>query len=85
MTRPAGSGHTPPRSVRVPDDVWQAAKAEAERRGYILVSPYVRGQLGVWGLGEREALGVLDAIRQSYSIDPDRLFEVLLDWLAPRR
>jgi hypothetical protein len=25
--------HTPPRTVRVPDAVWQAARAEAARRG----------------------------------------------------
>ena len=25
--------HTPPRSVRIPDDVWQAAKDAAERKG----------------------------------------------------
>lgn len=25
--------HTPPRTVRVPQDVWDAARAEAERRG----------------------------------------------------
>ena len=42
MTRPAGSGHTPPRSVRVPDDVWQAAKAEAERRGETVTDAVVR-------------------------------------------
>ena len=42
MTRPAGSGHTPPLSVRVPDDVWQAAKAEAERRGETVTDAIVR-------------------------------------------
>lgn len=25
--------HTPPRSIRVPDDEWEAAKARAEARG----------------------------------------------------
>lgn len=25
--------HTPPRSIRVPDEVWLTAKAEAQRRG----------------------------------------------------
>lgn len=25
--------HTPPRTVRVPDDLWQAAKATAEKQG----------------------------------------------------
>ena len=25
--------HTPPRTIRIPDDEWQAAKAAAERRG----------------------------------------------------
>lgn len=25
--------HTPPRTIRVPDAVWKAARAEAERRG----------------------------------------------------
>lgn len=34
--------HTPPRSVRVPDEVWQAAKAEAERRGETVSDAIVR-------------------------------------------
>ena len=34
--------HTPPRSVRVPDDVWAAAKAEAERRGETVTDAVVR-------------------------------------------
>ena len=25
--------HTPPRSIRVPDDLWDSAKEEAARRG----------------------------------------------------
>jgi macrodomain Ter protein organizer (MatP/YcbG family) len=34
--------HTPPRSVRVPDDVWQSAKDEAERRGETVTDAIVR-------------------------------------------
>ena len=34
--------HTPPRSVRVPDDVWEAAKAEAARRGETVTDAVVR-------------------------------------------
>lgn len=34
--------HTPPRSVRIPDAVWQAAKAEAERRGETVTDAIVR-------------------------------------------
>ncbi len=33
---------TPPRSVRVPDDLWQAAAAEAERRGETITDAIVR-------------------------------------------
>ena len=36
------SSHTPPRSIRVPDAVWDAAKAEAERRGETLSAAVVR-------------------------------------------
>ena len=35
-------GNTPPRSVRVPDDVWQAAKAAAERKGETVSEAVVR-------------------------------------------
>ncbi len=34
--------HTPPRSVRVPDDVWQAAKRAAEARGETVSEAVVR-------------------------------------------
>ncbi len=34
--------HTPPRSVRVPDEVWEAAKAEAERRGESVTDAILR-------------------------------------------
>jgi hypothetical protein len=34
--------HTPPRSIRVPDDVWEAAKAEAERRGESVTDAILR-------------------------------------------
>ncbi len=34
--------HTPPRSVRVADDVWLAAKAEAERRGETVTDAVLR-------------------------------------------
>jgi hypothetical protein len=34
--------HTPPRSIRVPDDVWEAAKTEAERRGETVTDAILR-------------------------------------------
>jgi hypothetical protein len=34
--------HTPPRSVRVSDPVWEAAKAEADRRGETVTDAVVR-------------------------------------------
>lgn len=34
--------HTPPRSVRVPDDVWDAAKRAAEQRGETVTDAVVR-------------------------------------------
>jgi len=34
--------HTPPRSIRVPDDVWNAAKEEAQRRGETVTDAVVR-------------------------------------------
>lgn len=34
--------HTPPRSIRVPDDVWKAAQEEAERRGETVTAAIVR-------------------------------------------
>jgi macrodomain Ter protein organizer (MatP/YcbG family) len=34
--------HTPPRSVRVPDELWEKAKAEAERRGETVTDAIVR-------------------------------------------
>ncbi|MCH9731651.1 MAG: hypothetical protein K0U84_18575 [Actinomycetia bacterium] len=34
--------HTPPRSIRVPDDVWQAAKHEAAQRGETVTDAVVR-------------------------------------------
>lgn len=36
------STHTPPRSMRVPDAIWQAAKDEAERRGETVTDAVVR-------------------------------------------
>jgi len=41
----AGNGapmNTPPRSVRIPDELWQAAAAEAERRGETITDAIVR-------------------------------------------
>jgi len=35
-------GNTPPRSVRVPDDVWQAAKDAADRKGETVSEAVVR-------------------------------------------
>lgn len=34
--------HTPPRSIRVPDDVWRAAQAQAARRGETVTDAVVR-------------------------------------------
>lgn len=34
--------HTPPRSIRVPDELWQKAKVEAERRGETVTDAIVR-------------------------------------------
>ena len=34
--------HTPLRSIRVPDDVWQAAKREAARRGETVTDAILR-------------------------------------------
>lgn len=34
--------HTPPRSFRVPPEVWEAAKAEAERRGETVTDAVLR-------------------------------------------
>ncbi len=34
--------HTPPRSVRVPDDIWEAAKTAAEKRGETVTDAIVR-------------------------------------------
>lgn len=42
--------HTRIRGIRVPDDVWDAAKARAERDG-TTVSEVVRRYLARWGKG----------------------------------
>lgn len=42
MAAKTGKGNTPARSVRVPDDVWAAAHAEAERRGEPLSEAILR-------------------------------------------
>ncbi|MCE5290979.1 MAG: hypothetical protein LLG14_17325 [Nocardiaceae bacterium] len=34
--------HTPPRSIRVPDDVWQSAKSAAADRGETVTDAVVR-------------------------------------------
>lgn len=34
--------NTPPRSIRIPDDLWQAAKATAERRGETVTDAITR-------------------------------------------
>ena len=38
----SAQGNTPPRSVRVPEDVWQAAKDAAERKGETVSGAVVR-------------------------------------------
>jgi len=35
-------GNTPPRSVRIPDELWHAAAVEAERRGETITDAIVR-------------------------------------------
>lgn len=39
---PGGQGKIPGRSIRVPDDVWQAAQAEAARRNETVTDAVVR-------------------------------------------
>jgi hypothetical protein len=34
--------HTPPRSIRIPDDLWNAAKAKAAERGETVTDVVVR-------------------------------------------
>lgn len=34
--------HTPPRSIRIPDEVWNAAKTEAAQRGETVTDAVVR-------------------------------------------
>ena len=34
--------HTPPRSMRIPDEIWEAAKAEAAERGETVTDAVVR-------------------------------------------
>lgn len=38
----ARENHTPPRSVRVPTDLWQAAQARAAERGETVTDAIVR-------------------------------------------
>ncbi len=38
----SAKGNTPPRSVRVPDDVWNAARERAEREGTTLTAIILR-------------------------------------------
>lgn len=47
------STHTPPRSVRVPHDVWESAKHEAESRGETVTDAIVRF-LARYGRNHRE-------------------------------
>jgi len=42
MAARTGEGNTPPRAVRVPETLWQAAKAEARRRGESVTAAIVR-------------------------------------------
>jgi hypothetical protein len=51
--RPAGTGHTTPRSFRIPDPVWQAALAEAERRGETVTDAILRALRRYGGAGTR--------------------------------
>jgi hypothetical protein len=37
-----GKAHTPPRSVRIPEPIWQAAKARAEREGTTVTAVILR-------------------------------------------
>lgn len=40
--RPMRETHTPPRSVRIPDELWQAAKAKAAERGETVTDVIVK-------------------------------------------
>jgi len=42
MAAKTGQGNTPPRSIRVPDDVWDAALAKAALRGESVSEAVVR-------------------------------------------
>lgn len=39
---PVRPTHTPPRSIRIPDDLWNAAKAKAAERGETVTDVVVR-------------------------------------------
>lgn len=42
MAARTGKGNTPPRSIRVPDELWTESIAEAERRGESVSQAVVR-------------------------------------------
>ncbi|WZH52904.1 MAG: hypothetical protein PIR53_02665 [Nocardioides alkalitolerans] len=41
MAKNTGTGNTPNRTLRIPDDVWEAAKAEAARRDETLTDAVI--------------------------------------------
>ena len=59
MARPA-TGKTPLRNIRVPDDLWQAAKAEAAAEGRSLTD-VILGDLHRYVTRRRRERGVADA------------------------
>jgi hypothetical protein len=58
MPRPA-TGETPKRNIRVPDDVWNAAKARALTEGRT-IAKVVNGQLARYGAQVPEGAETLD-------------------------
>lgn len=61
------SNHTPPRSLRVPDDVWQAAMRTAQLRGETLSSALVAflEDYGREELQAAHALATLERLAQA--------------------
>lgn len=56
MARPK-TGVTPVRNIRVAEDLWRAAQAEAERRGETLTDAIVRALQRYVAAGRRASVG----------------------------
>ncbi len=87
--------HTPPRSVRVPDELWAAAKAKAEERGGTVtdvivqaLKSYVMSNRAKERLGTvseaRDALGLLDSAEVWRWVATGRLFAERDDSTRPQ-